>query len=239
VRVQELKGVEVDEISFVTAGDNKEAKITMLKLKGGKKMAKDEDKIDGISKDELKAMIGEMVVTAMKAIMEGKKDKAEDDVNEVKEDKAVEAKDEKAEDKKEEDENSMEKSKEVITLEKKLAVEKSKVDAFVEEATVNVFAKTAEQFKDLPIDQEVLAKMIRTLEHTEMKKEFNDLLTSLQSSINTDLFKTIGAEGSDTSPHETKLDNLAKERSKKDNVSFAKAYTLVLKDNPELYTGAE
>lgn len=54
-----------------------------------------------------------------------------------------------------------------------------------------------------------------------------------------DLFKEQGSSGSGTGDAYEKIEKMAKDRAEKDRISFEKAYSLILKENPKLYTEQE
>jgi len=238
----------VEEISFVDEGDNKNADIIFYKTKEptvAEEMKKE------ISQEELKDMIDKLqsMYEAIMQIADVIGPEIEEPDSEDTE--ATEATEATKEDDDSEDEEKTEKSaaktteevevsKEVTDLQKELSEKNDIISEFVEKSTVEKFEKEAEAYSNLPIESKDLAKSLRAINSLDNKDAILDMFKALnEQSATSDLFKKFGASGESANNDEGKLVGIAKQIQNEEKVTYAKAYTIALERNPELYKGAK
>jgi len=128
----------------------------------------------------------------------------------------------------------VEKSDDMIKLEKTLADQSAIIEEFTKVAIEKKLADKLEVLKNIPGDKEDLKEILKKSDD----KVFELLKTIDNELSNSEIFKTKSVSGeADLSTNTVKLDKMAKEYSETNKVSYAKAYTKVLSDNPELYEG--
>lgn len=115
-----------------------------------------------------------------------------------------------------------------------IAKAKEKEEALAKEAKSVVeeiaICKAVEGYEDLYISLTKEGK-------TDVRDSLTELLKSVDEIVEeSEIMKEFGSdnEGDSDMSNEEKLDKLAKARAKEEKISFEKAYTMVMKENPEL-----
>jgi len=222
----ELINLEINEISLVTDGDNKNADIAFFKRKAAmpSHLNKEEEMTD-VTKanvDELAAKIEE-IQSQLALLMEA----ITTDAQPMEDTPAEPAPMELA---KSQDDD------EVVELKKQLSDQTDIIMEFTKEATFRKFKKDADEFTKLPMDSDTMAGVLQAIDSLDIKDELLTMFKAVSAQLDLgDVTKTIGSDGSVSSDNASRLNSMAKARSDEKNISYAKAYTQVLTENPELY----
>lgn len=120
-----------------------------------------------------------------------------------------------------------------------VAAQKRLAEMDEEREIAKAVAAVKSDYQHLPIKPENFGPVLKRMSGTMSEEDFAEVKRVLKAADHAMLTATTmsgpGGYAIAKGTAETRLDSMAKERAEKTGVSFAKAYTEVMRDNPDLY----